>query len=372
MAAQPQGLPQIVHPLDEPRPVLDYCLTDQEVLVEFPNDPDRRYDIINLVKAINPQQAYIILPWVQKISLDHHGEGWGYICFGIVLPCLEERVYQMRNPDQCERVAIKCLNKEVVEDALRNGSREDPYREVLRMQTIGQDNVHVLGCIEAIQDETNLYIIMPYCEQGSLHKLVAERQGLSEDEARIWFRQILNNLWYLRDHHIFHRDVSMDNCMIYQGRVVFSDLARSFRLPPNALYVHGTNPHGKPAYQPPEVFAGLPYNAYGCDLWAAVITLFHLLTGMNLYHRPMPESDICFQYFILAMGLSRVDWNAWAEEIWINFHETERSYLLPIKERHSAMSLEVREIFECVLRMDPQDRWDIDAVTASAFMNPPM
>ena len=371
MAAQPLGSTPIVHPFDEPRPVLEYCLTNQEVLVEFPSAPNHRYATVNIVRANNPHQAYVIIPWVEQITLEHHGVGWGYICFGIILPRLEEGVYKVLNPDQYEHVAIKCLNKRVVEDALRNGSQEDPYREVLRMQTIGQDNVHVLGCIEALQDETNLYIIMPYCEQGSLHKLVEERQGLSEDEARIWFLQILEHLRYLRDHHICHRDLSIDNCMIYQGRVVFSDLARSFRLPPNASYVHGTNAHGKPAFQPPEVYLGLPYNAYGCDLWAAVIILFELLTGMKLYTWPEYD-DLNFRYFILARGLSRVAWNAVTEEMWIELDEIERRPLSLIRDRHSGLSLAVREIFDCFLREDPQDRWDIDAVTTSSFMNPPM
>jgi serine/threonine protein kinase len=373
MAAQPRGSTPIVHPLDEPRPVLEFCLTNHEVQVEFPNAPtSRSYATIDIVRANDPHQAYIVTPWIEEISLKQYG-GWGCICFGILLPRLEEGVYQMPNPDQCEYVAIKYVNKRVVEAELRNGGQEDPYREILRMRTIG-NHVNVLGCIEALHDETNLYIVMPFCENSLDHIISGGSQALSEDQARIVFRQMLENLGYLRDNHICHKDVSIDKCMIYQGRVVFSGLARSFRLPPNALYVHGTNPCGnrKPAYQPPEVFAGEPYNAYGCDLWAAVIILFNLLTGMKLYHRPMPYSDICFQYFIMAVGLSRVDWNAWAEEIWISFHETQRSYLLPIKERHSALSLEVREIFECVLRMDPQDRWDIDAVTASAFMNPPM
>jgi serine/threonine protein kinase len=367
-AQQPQCPPQIVHPLNEQQPVLEFCLTNQEVLVEYPNDPDRKYDTINLVKAFNPQQAYMINPYIQKISLEHHGEGWGYICFGIVLPRLEEGVYQMRN--QCERVAIKCLNKRVVEAELRNGSREDPYIEILRMQTIGHDNVHVLGCIEALQDETYLYIIMPFCEQGSLYSKIFGREELSsEDQASIEFRQILENLGYLRDNHICHRDLSLDNCMIYQGRVVFSDLARSFRLPPNASYVHGTNPHGKPAYQPPEVFLGEPYNAYDCDLWAAVIILFNLLTGMNMYHWPFADRDLFFKYFILAGGLSMNPVNRETLNLWGNLNLTQHHELTPIIGRHSAMSQDVKKIFDGVLRMDPQQRWNLDDVSASPFVN---
>jgi len=63
-----------------------------------------------------------------------------------------------RDDEKPEHVAIKCLNINVVEIALRERSYEDPYRGIHRMQTIG-DNIHVLGCIEELRDEENMYIV---------------------------------------------------------------------------------------------------------------------------------------------------------------------------------------------------------------------
>ena len=164
-AQQAGGVPtknhavRIVKPLPEPeRPRLDRCLTNQQAWLAPWNSPHRRsLGLVHIVRESNPQQAYLFNPLRRRISLKHHGEGWGRVCFGIVHPRLEEGVYQIPNRDNCEHVAIKCLNKQVVDAALRAGTNENPYKEIYRMQTLG-DNVHVLGCIEALQDQTYIYI----------------------------------------------------------------------------------------------------------------------------------------------------------------------------------------------------------------------
>jgi hypothetical protein len=63
--------------------------------------------------------------------------------------------------DHAQHVAIKRLSLEVVTMELENGSNEDLYKEIWRIQTIVGDNHHVVGCIEALQDEQFLYTITP-------------------------------------------------------------------------------------------------------------------------------------------------------------------------------------------------------------------
>ena len=379
MEAQ-QGPPEIVQPLDEPLPVLDACFTDHPVWLVREEDPSVLFQgTIHVVRERDPQQAFMIDGGIKPRPLNPDVPGWGDIHFGKVLKRLPRGAYQMPSPERNERVAIKCINKQVVERERSAGNMKDPYREIYRMQTIG-DNVHVLGCIEALQDETNIYIVMPYCAHDSLRKSIPEGVGLPEDEARRYFQQILENLTYLRDHRICHRDLSPDNCMVYRGRVVFSNLDRSILLPPEASHVYGTaDPRGNFAYQPPEVFIGLPYNAYGSDLWAAVVTLFYMLTGQMLYYRPEPN-DVHYRYFILARGLSRTPWNELTEaveedlvesELVSSFDGAHQHQFLPIISRLLQLSPEVVEIYEHALILAPMQRWDLDAVAASAFITQP-
>ena len=386
MAAPQPADPQIVEPLPEPaRPWLDRCLTNQQAWLVPWNSPDRTPGYVHLVKEVNPTQAYRMDDNIDTKTLDHHGTGWGIICFGFVLPRLAEGVYLDPNSDNRELVAIKCLNKQVVEGQLRRGHPEDPYKEINRMRAIG-DNIHVLGCIEALQNETHIYVIMPYCNQVSLRSSFPENQDMSEDQtrlrqARLVFQQIVQNLMYLRHHRICHRDLSPGNCMMYRGRVVFNDLARSFQLPPEGWNVNGTGSHGTIQFQPPEVYMNFPYNAYGCDLWAAVGILFMLWTGHVLYQIPEPE-DLYYRYFIMARGISMEPWNELTEEVWPDILEAElvsefcdqnpRPSFVEIKSSFLKLSPEAREIFANVLRLVSHERWGLDEVSGSRFLNPPI
>ena len=373
------GPPGIVEPVIDPRPVLDLCLQRQEAWVVHADPPRRSWETIDIVRETNPQRAYMINRSLDNMILRENVPGWGFICFGIILPRVEEGVYEMPNPMECQHVAIKCLNKRVVDNQVIHGrTTEDPYTEIVRMHTIG-DNLHVLRCIEALEDDSYIYIIMPRCE-GSLASFIPDanrlldgqddpiRERMPEAEARDLFKQILENLQYLRDNRICHRGLSSTNYMIYQGRVVFINFALSFQLPPNAVHVHGTDVSGIPAHQPylpPEVFMGLPYDAYMCDLWAAVVTLFNLLTAKNLYRVPYSD-DLKFRFFILCGGISMTPRHDLMHEIWNGLNEFQRLEFSSIIARFSELSPEVKEIFDGVLRMT--ERWDLDAVAASAFI----
>ncbi len=269
-------------------------------------------------------------------------------------------------------VAIKRLNKQVVDEQILHGlTREDPYTEIVRMNAVG-DNRHVLRYIDALEDDFYIYLIMPRCESDLAgfipgldrpldDQLARIGGGMPEDQACNLFKQILEDLQHLGDNQICHRGLSFNNCMIYLGRVVFINLALSFQLPPNAVLVHGTENSGNPAYQPPDVFIGLPYNAYKCDLWAAVVILFNLLTGKMLYHHPHPD-DLKFCFFILSGGILMTPRHDRMTMIWNGLNETQQLEFFSIITRLVESSPEVKEIFDGVLRME--DRWDLNTVAA--------
>jgi len=363
---QPQAM-QPQDPLPETdEPQIDPCLTDQAAWLVPHNSPDPDEGVVDIVRRDKPTQAYKILPSREKRNLDHHAPGWGFVAFGIVLRRLHDGIYQMPHPDTVEYVAIKRLDRKVVDQSLAQGKRENPYREISRMQTLG-DNIHVLGCIEALQDENFLYIIMPYCEQESLVEWIPWDRGFPEEKARQIFQQILENLIYLRQHGVCHRDLSPDNCMVYKGRVVFTDLAMSFRVPKTTSFITPLGGFGKPAYLPPEVFYSLPFDAHSCDLWSAVVIFFNLLTGELLYRNPTP-SDINFRYFILARGISSTPVNERTVEVLMGLEGAEQTELWKIASRCLHMSPEVLEILDRVLRVALHERWTTDDIVRSPFI----
>jgi serine/threonine protein kinase len=314
-------------------------------------------------------------------SLDHHAPKWGCVYFGVILPQVSPGVFQAPTAEQAQLVAIKRLKKSVVDHSLAQGRSENPYKEIQRMQTLG-DNLHVLGCLEALVDSKNdfLYIIMPFCEQQSLVEWIPWNKGVSENQAKQVFSQILENIIYLHDRGICHRDLSPDNCMIYNGRVVLIDLAMSFQMPVQ-VQTPGSGSYlttpmgcfGKPAFLPPEVFMNLPFDAKSCDLWSSIIILFNLLTGEILFKMPVPQ-DLSFRYFIQAGGLSSTPQNERTVEILLDLADDNdedssiRQDLWNKAQKCLGLSPEVLDLLQGVLQVTPQNRWTGHQVETCQWM----
>eukprot|EP00624_Nannochloropsis_granulata_P002211 evm.model.NODE_2124_length_31103_cov_30.407709.2 len=82
-----------------------------------------------------------------------------------------------------------------------------------------EEHPHVVPLIEAMADSACVYLIFPYSDGGELFEHVAARpEGLKEDEARRYFRQITLGLRHLKENGLTHGDVSLENVMLSQGR----------------------------------------------------------------------------------------------------------------------------------------------------------
>ncbi|KAG7369025.1 serine/threonine protein kinase [Nitzschia inconspicua] len=318
-------------------------------------------------------QAYQIIqpPAFQPVELSHGGPIWGYLFMGVLIPRRHDLIYEEPIDDAyAQRVAIKRLDLRVVALELQNGSKEDPFKEIYRMQTIG-DNHHVLGIIEALQDDRYLYIITPWCEGGSLLTHIPLQPGdlTLDQQARILFEQILENLHYLnRVKGICHRDIKPGNFLVSgEGRVLLSDLAMSFQMPPGGLVNH-IGQFGTPPYMLPEIAMRSPFDGSKCDLWASIVSLYNLVTGLPfLYRIPHPD-DILFRYCIMAKGLSRDMHNELVQEIIAEANPEDLMSLNTVAQRISSMSMNLLELFENALALDPDDRWTIEEVAACRWM----
>lgn len=98
---------------------------------------------------------------------------------------------------------------------------EDPLKEVSALQLVGNYHPNVVGSLEVLQDDEYLYTVMKMCSDGDLFERVmgTDRKnasshpsptshpspngsgrstpdsgvhGISEDQARIWFKQLLS------------------------------------------------------------------------------------------------------------------------------------------------------------------------------------
>ena len=205
-------------------------------------------------------------------------------------------------------VAVKISCKRTVYHRWANGEgrNEDPWQEVAAAQLIGDDYPNLLGILDALQDSANLYSVMPYCPGGDLYDYINSHDDRIEDHARHCFTQVLKGLDQLQVAGIFHRDLSIENIMIYEDRCVIIDFGMCLRIPTGddgiRRLILPQGACGKVRYMAPETFANRLGDRYAvdgpsCDLWSAGVILFVLLTGKFPYLQP-DMNDVGFTFTI--------------------------------------------------------------------------
>lgn len=231
-----------------------------------------------------------------------------------------------------EYVAVK-VNFDSKMEKLRNRHAEDPLKEIAAQQLIGEKSQHVMGCRDVLYDARTqtLNVVLRYCPHGDLFQMLqdfqghnADTPGLTEGQARFWFRQILMGMKYLRDLGICHRDLSPENVMMDHNQCLVIDLGMCLRVPYTDPQTGGTTsiekgkhkrlfaPQGacgKLPYMSPEIYKNRhPFDGELADVWTAGTILFCMLTGNRSYGRPH-SSDA--QFYWMTHGLDQMlrDWN---------------------------------------------------------------
>jgi serine/threonine protein kinase len=156
--------------------------------------------------------------------------------------------------------------------------RELLLREVEILKQL--DHPNLLKYREHFSTPENLYIITELLKGTDLRAAVLERGSYAEDDAREIIRQILSALSYLDSKGVAHRDLKMENIMLTptasDRQIKIIDFGLAGQLSDKAAAFREA--YGTPIYFAPEVASGVPYGT-SCDVWAAGVILFVLLSG---------------------------------------------------------------------------------------------
>jgi serine/threonine protein kinase len=373
-----QGDP--THPLSERdgEPLIFPGKRDVKVRVIPAMGSDVRWEQVYLKRdTADCQQVYRRVTEKKSVDGLQHG---GSVIFALRMERVQGETNLYREPReedaQANLVAIKKQSLAKIQKALKQGHHENPFDAIKRMQTIG-DDVHVLGCLEALKDHKNLHTIMKFCDGGvlSMHEDAEAMGGLPESTARECILKIWKNLHYLQRHGIVHHDLSPDNIMSLNGNLVMTDLAMSLRVPEGRylrrlLYPQGH--YGKRPYMSPEVFVNLsPFDGFGLDLWASGCLLYVLLTGHYLFYQPFPV-DLLFRYFVLAKGLSNNPINERTVEVMVDVFNNEanvsdRQPLLTRAMSHIQLSATATELLENMFEVNPANRYTLSDCMQSSW-----
>lgn len=168
---------------------------------------------------------------------------------------------------------------------------------------MGSYHPNILGCLEVLQSDECLYIVMPYCSGGDLCSLIHKRgktkkATANEVQARVWFRQLLEALLHLQNKGVCHRDLCLENIMLEEdGNLVVADFGLALRVPyadnnndgcvsdvsegESRLLMKNPGQSGTLTYLDPAIIEREEaFDGFAADLWSAGVLLFVFLVGL--------------------------------------------------------------------------------------------
>ncbi|KAK3067390.1 Protein kinase of the Mitotic Exit Network [Teratosphaeriaceae sp. CCFEE 6253] len=187
-------------------------------------------------------------------------------------------VYRALNWSTGETVAIK----QVSLAHLPRGDLTVIMQEIDLLKNLNHRNiVKYHGFVKSVE---NLYIILEYCENGSLHSICKNFGKFPENLVSLYTAQVLQGLLFLHEQGVIHRDIKGANILTTkEGLVKLADFGVATKQ------ADGSSVVGTPYWMAPEVIE-LSGASTASDIWSLGCTVIELLDGKPPYHKfaPMP------------------------------------------------------------------------------------
>ncbi|XP_013911581.1 PREDICTED: NUAK family SNF1-like kinase 2 [Thamnophis sirtalis] len=169
-------------------------------------------------------------------------------------------------------VAIKSIRKDKIKD------EQDLLhirREIEIMSSL--NHPHIIAVHEVFENSSKIVIVMEYASKGDLYDYISERQRLTEQEARHFFRQVVSAIYYCHKNGIVHRDLKLENILLdANGNIKIADFGLSNVFQQDRLLQTFC---GSPLYASPEIVNGRPYKGPEVDSWSLGVLLYILIHG---------------------------------------------------------------------------------------------
>ncbi|MBI4232745.1 tetratricopeptide repeat protein, partial [Candidatus Peregrinibacteria bacterium] len=185
-------------------------------------------------------------------------------------------VYKARQLSLNREVAIKILSPKLTKDPKYVARFE---REAKIAGTLNHKNI--TSVLETGVAKGYHYYVMEYVEGISLHKVLAERKALPEQEALAIIEEVSEALEHAEKHKIIHRDIKPDNIMMTKdGHAKLCDLGIAKQMEgelAKTLTVTGET-FFTPHYVSPEQLEGGELDIR-TDIYSLGVTLYEIVTG---------------------------------------------------------------------------------------------
>ncbi|EAU85791.2 STE/STE11/cdc15 protein kinase [Coprinopsis cinerea okayama7 len=190
------------------------------------------------------------------------------------------QVYRALNWETGETVAVK----EIQLSNIPKGELPEIMSEIDLLKNLNHENI--VKYKGFVKTREFLYIILEFCENGSLHNIIKKFGKFPENLVAVYISQVLEGLVYLHDQGVIHRDIKGANILTNKdGTVKLADFgvaARTGGVVDGAVV-------GSPYWMAPEVIEQSGATT-ASDIWSVGCVVIELLEGRPPYHNldPMP------------------------------------------------------------------------------------
>src|SRR5436305_2559641 len=182
-------------------------------------------------------------------------------------------VYRALDGTLQRQVALKLLNREVATDSDQLERFRREARAVAQLS-----HPHIVGVIDAGEDEGRPYIVFEYVEGETLKERIRRMGRLPISEAVTYAIEIARALGVAHARHIVHRDVKPQNVLIdEEGSAKVTDFGIARTLDEEGLTADG-RVLGTTDYVSPEQALGQPVTGQS-DLYSLGVVVYEMLTG---------------------------------------------------------------------------------------------
>lgn len=181
-----------------------------------------------------------------------------------------------RKKSQGQQYAVKVIDKK----GLTKKQLEEIKKEAAICQLL--DNEYVMKIYDYYNEKKKNSLVFEIINGGELFDyIIAQDDGISEQQSSTWFKQLLQALDYCHNKGVMHRDVKLENLMltgensVTPNSIKLVDFGLASLVPERrqALGVVGSA-----NYMAPEVAKNEPYSK-DIDLWSSGVVLYILLSG---------------------------------------------------------------------------------------------
>ncbi|XP_004600299.2 maternal embryonic leucine zipper kinase isoform X4 [Sorex araneus] len=190
-----------------------------------------------------------------------------------------------------EMVAIKIMDKNALGSDLPRIKTEIDALKNLRHQ-------HICQLYQVLETASTIFLVLEYCPGGELFDHIISQDRLSEEEARVVFRQIVSAVAYVHSQGYAHRDLKPENLLFDEcHKLKLIDFGLCAKPKGNKDYQLQTC-CGSLAYAAPELIQGKSYLGSEADVWSMGILLYVLMCGFL----PFDDDNVMALYKKIMRG----------------------------------------------------------------------